>query len=37
MQFNHTNVELFATFDVSNLVSTAGLVPVIRRARRAGS
>lgn len=36
MQFNHTNVELSATFDVSNLVSTAGLVPVIRRAGRAG-
>ena len=36
MQFNHTNVELSATFDDSNLVSTAGLVPVMRRAGRAG-
>lgn len=36
MQFNHTAPALSATFDDSNLVSTAGLVPVMRLADRAG-
>jgi hypothetical protein len=36
MQFNHTVSALSAAFDDSNLVSAAGLVPVMRLAERAG-
>lgn len=36
MQFNHTPVSLSATFDDQNLVASAGLVPVLRLAERAG-
>lgn len=36
MQFNHTPAALSAAFDDTNLVSSAGLVPVMRLAERAG-
>lgn len=36
MQFNHTTSALSAAFDDSNLVSAAGVVPVMRLAERAG-
>ncbi len=36
MQFNHTAQALSASFDDNNLVSAAGLVPVMRLAERAG-
>lgn len=36
MQFNHTCSALSAAFDDANLVSAAGLVPVMRLAERAG-
>lgn len=36
MQFNHTPAALSAAFDDANLVSAAGLVPVMRLAERAG-
>ena len=36
MQFNHTPATLSAAFDDANLVSSAGLVPVMRLAERAG-
>ena len=36
MQFNHTSAALTAVFDDSNLVSAAGLVPMMRLAERAG-
>ena len=36
MQFNHTCSALSAAFDEANLVSAAGLVPVMRLAERAG-
>src|SRR5690625_3840436 len=36
MQFNHSISSLSASFDDSNLVSSAGLVPVMRLAERAG-
>ena len=36
MQFNHTPAALSAAFDDANLVSSAGLVPVMRLAERAG-
>lgn len=36
MQFNHTSAALSASFDDSNLLSAAGLVPVMRLAERAG-
>ena len=36
MQFNHTSAALSALFDDTNLVSSAGLVPVMRLAERAG-
>lgn len=36
MQFNHTPAALSAVFDDQNLISAAGLVPVMRLAERAG-
>ena len=36
MQFNHTSAALSAAFDDANIVSAAGLVPVMRLAERAG-
>ena len=36
MQFNHTCSALSAAFDDANLMSAAGLVPVMRLAERAG-
>ncbi len=35
-QFNHTSAALSAVFDDANLVSAAGLVPVMRLAEQAG-
>lgn len=36
MQFNHTPAALSAMFDDRNLIASAGLVPVLRMAEKAG-